>query len=300
MQPLPMFFTGLVSAITMKLISSVDDVLWLAPFLTTSVSLKMRVQNALVYVGVCLLQTVVAMAIAASGNATVAWLTKNDKHAWSADKILTVSAGVLLAVYTVKLTYEYMYEDAEEDDESGDSDEEDSETSTGLESKESDVLSEMELGAVDKDSITYDAKDSSPSRSASMPLVADGREFDGSRCILKDSDQADLPRHISGYQSPTEKPGARRGEEKKQRALFVIAFIGSIDDLTLFVPMLAGKGIDFLQLISGATIAACSIVMICLFLGLCKPIAKCLSSIPLALIVAGFSITLLCKGFLIQ
>merc|ERR1719148_504819 len=69
-------------------------------------------------------------------------------------------------------------------------------------------------------------------------------------------------------------------DKKRQQTLFMIAFIGSLDDLTLFVPMLVGRGFDWLQLISGAAIAGSTIVMLCLFVGLCKPVADFLGSIP--------------------
>merc|ERR1712216_644982 len=86
-------------------------------------------------------------------------------------------------------------------------------------------------------------------------------------------------------------------DKKRQQTLCVIAFIGSLDDLTLFVPMLVGKGFDPLQLMIGAFVAASTIVTLCLFIGLCKPVADCLAKIPLALIVAAFSMILLTKGF---
>merc|ERR1711988_309196 len=111
--------------------------------------------------------------------------------------------------------------------------------------------------------------------------------------------------------SNDEEKGAETGKEEegeeKQRPkdrdptqLFVIAFIGSVDDLTVFVPMLVGKAFDLVQLMLGAFIAASAIVLICLFVGLCKPIADCLSAVPLALIVAIFSAVLLTKGFMMD
>merc|ERR1711879_784922 len=56
-----------------------------------------------------------------------------------------------------------------------------------------------------------------------------------------------------------------KADKEKQKTLFMIAFIGSVDDLTPFVPMLVGKGFDIVQLIVGALVAAFTIVMICVF-----------------------------------
>jgi len=287
-----MFFAGLSSAIAIKLTSSVDDVLWLAPFLTSNVNPKARVQNGLVYIGVCVLQTAVAMIIASSGNAAVALLTQNRAHAWSADKILTMTAGVLLTVYTGKLTYEYFFED--EDDKDEDVATSDSEAASAeVDSKESESLPDMELGPIMESKIPEDGKENS-NRSEKAALLLSGAE---------QLNIEDLPRHISAYQetsADSHRTTCKADKTKKQSALFVIAFIGSMDDLTLFVPMLVGKGFDFMQLICGAVIAACTIVMMCIFLGSCKPVADCLARIPLALIVAVFAATLLCKGFVMQ
>jgi len=298
------FFAGLLSAIAIKLTSSVDDVLWLAPFLTTNVSTKVRLQNAMVYLGVCLIQTLVAMVIAGSGSEAVAWLTRNENDAWSTDKILTVSAGVLLSIYTVKLTYEYiaeLQEGADEKDDEHLESESNAETSTS-ESEESTVASEMELGLTAKDKTLTtipeekDTHEGCDQSDHPTPALSNQRHAEESRCLLAETQKRDE------RQSPAAdaKPNGQSADEKRQQTLFVIAFIGSLDDLTLFVPMLVGKGFDWLQLMCGAVVAASTIVMICLFIGLCKPMADFLSNIPLALIVASFSTVLLVKGFTMQ
>jgi len=213
---------GVGAAITIKLSSSIDDVVWLAPFLTNNTSSSARMQNAFIYISVCLTQTCVAMAIAYSGDSLVSMLTKDAKNMWSTDKILTVIAGSLLALYAVKLTYEYVQERMQEASADGDGKEEE------------DPELEMDEPKVD--------------------------------------------------------------EAKQTQTLFVIAFLGSVDDLTLFVPMLVGKGFDMVQLVVGGLIAATAIVMLCLFVGLCKPVADCLSKVPLVAIVVVFSVTLLFKA----
>merc|ERR1719424_1296679 len=88
-----------------------------------------------------------------------------------------------------------------------------------------------------------------------------------------------------------------KADKERSQTLFVIAFIGSVDDLTLFVPMLVGKGFDFVQLMLGAFIATVLILSFCICIGMCKPIADCLSKIPLAAIVIVFATVLLVRGF---
>mmetsp|Transcript_6633 Transcript_6633/g.11561 ORF Transcript_6633/g.11561 Transcript_6633/m.11561 type:complete len:267 (-) Transcript_6633:94-894(-) len=239
------FLAGLSEAIMLKLGSSVDDVLWLAPFLTSNVTRAMRIQNSLIYVGVCMCQTVAAMLIAYSGEEVVEKITNQSKHAWSADKILTVGAGTLMALYAMKLTYEYIQELKEQREEA-----------------EQEEMNTIELGR--------------------------GSE---KKALTSGSDLESTDTSSSGVETPQDVAGKSR-----QWTLFVITVIGSMDDLTLFVPMLLGKGLHGVELMLGALIAATAIVFLCVFVGLCKPIADFLSSIPLALIVSAFAVLLLVKG----
>jgi hypothetical protein len=260
-----MWFAGLASAIAIKLTSSIDDVVWLAPFLTSNVSSAAQVSNSTIYISVCLIQTLVAMFLAYSGNSAVTWLLRDQKDAWSSDKILTVGAGSLLALYAIKLAYDYFTESEEE------------------ESKPE----ETEL------------------KEYAEVAQAEPEEHGFSLCCVKSAPDAEK---INDPSEPDAEKGMKPTSEEKEGGaadrgpsqLFIIAFIGSVDDLTVFVPMLVGKAFDLAQLMLGAFIAAAAIVAICLFIGLCKPIADCLSSVPLALIVAIFSAVLLTKGYMME
>lgn len=244
--------TGVASAVTIKLSSSIDDVVWLAPFLTTNTKLAARLQNAGVYIGVCLLQTIVAIVLAYSGDHIVSMVLGHSDDRWSTDKILTVGAGTLLALYSVKLAHEY-WEEMHEDDDSDKSDEDSEEIENG---------SQVELEQLSKPS----------------------------------SDKISLSREDTNPRDLKKVDAKKDGEKGRSQTLFVIAFLGSVDDLTLFVPMLVGKGFDFAQLMLGAFSAASAIVVLCMFIGLCKPVANLLSAIPLALIVSTFAVALLTKG----
>mmetsp|Transcript_70906 Transcript_70906/g.229549 ORF Transcript_70906/g.229549 Transcript_70906/m.229549 type:complete len:265 (-) Transcript_70906:94-888(-) len=253
---------GLASALSIKLSSSVDDVVWLAPFLTTTASLSTRLQNSSVYIGICMIQTLVAWGIAFSGRKAFHHMTHGHRHAWSTEKIMTVIAGVLLALYTLKLVYEYVQELREEAE--GD----------GKESGAPQTVELAERGEVD-------------GNIQSHPHQAHYR------AVPSDPMPEDLQEKVP---NPRVLETAKDEGQSRQQALCCIAFIGSVDDLTLFVPMLVGRGFDIMQLCLGAFIAASSIVLLCCFIGLCKPIADALAKIPLFLIVAGFAVFLLIKG----
>lgn len=261
------WIVGLASAFGIKLSSSIDDVVWLAPFLTSNSSVMSRVQNSVIYACVCLTQTLVAMVIACSGKAAVAALTGGNKDAWSTEKILTVGAGCMLALYSVKLTYEYIQELNEGEEENG--------------------AEDPEGGSYNKVATSEDgpAAAGEVELAAGKPISARSRELAGQMPGVA----------IDSPDKPQEE--IDKADNDRSQTLFVIAFIGSVDDLTLFVPMLVGKGFDIGQLMLGSLAAVTVIISLCIFIGLCKPIADCLSKIPLAAIVIVFAIILLLKGF---
>jgi len=281
-----MWTAGLGSAITIKLSSSIDDVVWLAPFLTSNAGAAARAHNAMTYISVCFIQTVVAMVIAYSGDSVVSWLVSREKNAWSSDKILTVGAGSLMAIYSAKLAYEYIAELQEGRD-------------TEEHLKQNHKASDIELEDTKKQ---IDVESRTPSRD----FEVDDRNGETDEKSETDVDRAPALDHLllvergssvselqSAAGSGRHKPNAEKG---RTQTLFVIALLGSMDDLTLFVPMLVGKGFDFTQLTLGALIASSAIVLLCFFVGLCKPVANILSNIPLALIVTTFAMMLLIKG----
>jgi len=227
----------------------------------------------------------------------VEWLTSNAKHAWSTQKILTVFAGSLLTLYTVKLLIFPDDEDSEDNGESKNNDEADGSEQNDERmstSEESTVASEMELGLIAKEKLPrlLGSDQSAPAASLS-PKQKQVEEA----ISLLEKNQTEDDELISAVHT---QQSTESLDKKRQQTLFMIAFIGSVDDLTLFVPMLVGKGFDWLQLMLGAFTAGTTIVMLCLFIGRCKPIADFLSSIPLAAIVATFSAVLLTKAFFMQ
>eukprot|EP00913_Durusdinium_trenchii_P023679 g22243.t1 len=278
-----MQFDGAHIACHLLLTNAKDDVVWLAPFLTNNVSQLSRTRNTAIYVSVCLVQTMLAMCIAYSGNKIVEYLTRDAKDAWSSEKILTVLAGSMLALYSIKLLYEWWTESEEENDEK---DEEESciVKCVKCTSLPGNVPSYLQPRRYAKVSPETDVEDGELT-----PMWQEHKHNDSSNEIEIQSKAPSQKEPLAAE--------AVWAETAQTQTLFVIAFIGSLDDLTLFVPMLVGKGFDFIQLIIGALTASGLIVSICLFVGLCQPVADCISKVPLFAIVVGFATLLLAKSF---
>lgn len=224
----------------------------------------MRFQNSAIYTAVCLTQTMVAMVIASCGKAAVKAVTGGAKDAWSPEKILTCGAGVLLSLYSVKLTYEW--------------------------------IQELREGGEEEDA----AEGANPEGGTYSKVATDGSPGDVELAAGKPASTREMVPGVEVDNPDKPQEEVDKADKERQQTLFVIAFIGSVDDLTLFVPMLVGKGFDIVQLMLGSFLAVCVILSFCIFIGLCKPIADCLSKIPLAAIVICFAVMLMLKGFVFE
>lgn len=226
------WFLGMFSAVAIKLTSSIDDVVWLAPFM--AVPRKLQIKHAIIYVWVCFFQAILALAISHAGETGLNALSTSNRG-WSSNKILTLAAGGSLVFYGFYLAYEY---------------------------------------------------------------CQDGRKID----------TEELKGFIHQSESELDSIGARqkaqmtswRARELSTQSLFIVAFLGSLDDLTLFVPMLVGRAMSWVQLMIGTLFAATSIITVCVFLAMFKPIAAFLQRLPLYAIILVFASFLLIKGFVMK
>jgi len=221
---------------TMKLASSVDDVVWLIPFLVVR-DKQVLMTNVTVYSLICTIQTLLSLGISKGGVAAIEALTPSSSK-WSPEIIISLSAGIFLILFGFKLAYEWYKENfCEEDDDGG----------------------ECEL------------------------------KLEGDALLNDDALLTDI-----------KQPGPAKGggESRTTSALVAVAFLGSLDDLTLFVPMLVGKSISYGELILGSLLAVLIIVFLCIFLTACKPVVRIIEAIPLFFIVLVFGAVLVIKTLL--
>lgn len=224
---------------TMKLASSVDDVVWLIPFLVVG-DKQVLMTNVTVYSLICTIQTLLALGISKGGVAAIEALTPSSSK-WSPEIIISLSAGIFLILFGFKLAYEWYKENFCEEDDDDD---------------------------------------------------------DGGECAMKVEGDALLNGDALLTDIEQPEPAKGGGKSRTTSALMAVAFLGSIDDLTLFVPMLVGKSISYGELILGSLLAVLIIVCLCVFLTACKPMVRILEAIPLFLIVFVFGAMLVIKTLL--
>ena len=216
----------MLSAIAMKLTSSIDDVVWLVPFLIIKNRRKVIIHVS-IYMWVCLIQAILALAIAQGGVAALDAMTATKKG-WSSDKILSVGAGGLLFAYGLWLLREWWLDDDDDDDgEGGDN---------GGEGE-----SESLVGSGDDKEKRERPCDDYGSDKDGKHSSSGGDEEGGSL-------GADLCGCCGTGGGGSDGEVAGKKQERSTNSLFVVAFLGSLDDLTLFVPMLVGQAMNWLEL----------------------------------------------------
>uniref|UniRef100_A0A7S2IA47 Uncharacterized protein n=1 Tax=Helicotheca tamesis TaxID=374047 RepID=A0A7S2IA47_9STRA len=349
------FVSGTFAALTAKLASSIDDVVWLAAFLTPNLSPKERYANAITYASICFIQTVLAYIISRGGEAALGKMirvtlsgSKEDSGGdiISSEKVLTLFAGFALFVYSIKLGIEYYHEeilgeggDDEKDDEEigiskerggygkvqgeipGESIEEDEEKGEqGEVNEDGGEASIMEKTKKVEEDIDIEPLLSKSMDDSDKDIDVDVESFEEEESEVGKAD-GDLASSDGARRSYSDDPTPKLSVDNiepleieidddittsksclsdRSRTLPIVAFLGSLDDLTLFVPMLVGKTFGIFELVIGSTVAGMIIVLICLFITKCEMLSNFLQRIPLAVIVAIFATVLLVKGSLME
>ena len=264
-------------AFVLKTASSIDDVLWFAKFLTRERSRVERGRNIFVYCVICLLQTMLAFLIARSGEEALdAWV---HLHHFSSERLLTCIAAGGLGLYSIKLLLEE-FEEREMCCYAPKEGYEQTPTSEKKPFPSKSIDEEDDVNGVEMLEVRSEGSDESPPKATESPLHDDK---------LEDVD-------LEANEDEEEDDEEEEMDTSSMRTLVVVAFCGSLDDLTLFVPMLAGGAIGPLALVTGALAATGLVVLLCLFLNLFSRVSDCLQKIPLVAITSCFFVYLVLKA----
>ena len=115
------FALGVLSAISLKLASSIDDVVWLSIFLIPNQPRLLRLKNIGTYLAVCLAQSVAAILLSTLGEQSLEHIRGDTNgDGVSNDKLLTLSAAAFLSLYAAKITREYALETCSADGDADD------------------------------------------------------------------------------------------------------------------------------------------------------------------------------------
>ena len=233
-----------------------------------TLSRRNNLKNSITYVWMCGFQTILALVVSSASSNTMAG--NSNPASWSGDKCLIVTAGGSLLCYGAFLLWEH-HRDYRR-----------------LRQAEEGATAEEGRGPLEAMSERLLKSCASAFPGADTVVVAEAQPLDETGVRRKLHEM-----QMRGCALARPRARARGGGETCacfcQRALrvlwrglrarrphgnlLVLAFLGSIDDLTLFVPMLMGSRFIWYQLLLGATLASIVIVTFGLALMLFSPVS---------------------------
>ena len=83
---------------------------------------------------------------------------------------------------------------------------------------------------------------------------------------------------------------------KSSTRLFVVAFCGTLDDMTMFAAVILGKSILYVSLVVGSMLATVIIIVACWQISLYKPFAECIQKVPMWCLLSALSLYILIGG----
>jgi len=274
---------AITSAFLLKLTTSLDDLLWLSPFLSLSPSVKNKFTHSIVYFIVCIFVTIVAFIF---GTTLLTLMSHGDEVIpgyWNPERFLSIlSSSVLL--YIARNEYLEWLED------NGDS----------QEGTEREVLlpTTIETGG-----LCIDDTSSSPKRRHSDP------DADNSISTMPESQSLTEPgmNNDDSVDSEDEQIRAKIEEASKSLKRFIaVCVMGTLDDMIVFSAFVAGGGIYSIQgigqcytaLFVGTTCAALLIVTISWFFSEIECFKRAVRSIPVWGLLTGVGVYILVMGLL--
>ena len=302
------FITGIFEASSAKLACSVDDVIWLSAFLTPNFRREERIKNALVYIFICLSQPLTALFISTCGEAALDTFVQTvfGDVKFSTDKFLTIVGGIILVCYAIFLGAQFARENFIPTDTNDDNHYDTilKRNSSGDNINHNDdsiVILSNDNNNNDDDDPENNIKNEEEEEEKKFETDPTNQTNDGLRDRRKLHALEIEITHSFDCSSSSDTSSSSDGNANhndSSQSLVFIAFFGSLDGLTLYVPLLAGKVLGIIQLLIGVAISVSFIVIVAFSITKCKVVSDVLQRIPIFVIVSIFATLLLVKGLL--
>eukprot|EP01084_Bolivina_argentea_P285284 489185_1 len=239
-------FALILAAIVTKLSSSVDDIVWLIPFVSpTNKTFKKQLCMALMYLSVMCLVTLTAISCAIAGKKILELILNNNQSFWTAESILGLASGIILFLYSIWLFYDWHKERQEQKDNTKDSNDI---KATQLPS-ESTLQSDAGMNVNDTELVVL-----TESKKQSEPELANVKEDDISDEY--NGNKITVPR------------------------LIIVCILGSLDDFAIQCALLLGEAFLWYQLLIGVFIGSLIVVIFCVSIGYVQSIVKYIEMVP--------------------
>lgn len=242
-------YVGLVLlATTTKLFSSIDDIVWLTPFVSGKMSKQRKVYHTCLYQLLNCLIIGCSIALAAGGIAALSIILGEDPGYWDAERVIGFLSAGVLGLFAIKVAYD--------------------------ERQAAKKIDKKKEGTDDFSAVAIQLTDDSEGYRSFVEHMEDSESEEGG----KQDNENERP-----YAS---KRGAKSAKKYSTWNLVCIALLGSLDELIIQSNMLLNGTYNYTQYVVGSLLGALVVNLICLYLGHLKIIVEWIEKVPLSVIIA--------------
>mmetsp|Transcript_12090 Transcript_12090/g.26784 ORF Transcript_12090/g.26784 Transcript_12090/m.26784 type:complete len:270 (-) Transcript_12090:240-1049(-) len=243
-------FAGLVlAAYVTKLVASVDDVVWLLPFVVKPPTRREKLINSAVYVVLFELMVLMSTGVALAFRELMSkMMDDSDEGGWTPETVMSMISAGLLLVYAV---YQFKY-GGDDDDDAGD---------------DAGDATKVEEGAAGADQVEVTIPEGGEAEKAAMEPTTVGKP-------------AESPSGAGEKQASVAKENTAT-----PRKLVVVGFLGGLDDLAIQVSLLIAGMFTVFHLAIGVLLGCSTVLAVCWGASGLRPVVNLVEKIPLWLIV---------------
>lgn len=274
-----------VAATVTKLANSIDDVVWLMPFISGSRMTKIR--HSTVYIGVLLTLTLLCGVLSQGFELLLEAILPEDSEdeGWGIQKIMAVSSGALLLLLASKFLYDWIQERLH---------------------PESDE--EVENDSNIENNIVVDGNDGD-CREVKLEVATDSEKAVDCDCTevklqIDDPEKAPAASQIPEKGSPEEdSPEEERTGDNKDdgkvtlRKLVGIIIVGSLDDVCVQASMLISGTFLLWHMLIGVFCGCCIVLSICWGASMMQRLVQVMEKVPLWSIIGALGVWTLIEAF---
>eukprot|EP01083_Nonionella_stella_P097107 272965_1 len=259
----------ILASIVTKLTGSVDDVVWLLPFVSpTNKTKRKRICMAATYISVMCTVTAAAIAISYLGRQLVQLMLNNTESYWTAERILALPSGIVLFLYSIYLFYDW-YQDRQDADDTD---------SNNIQPVHKQVPSESAISVPDQ--------------------VMEKCDADTEMAVLTEQNHESQMDEVGLKED--EKIGNQSDKQITVRRLIIVSILGSLDDFAVQCALLLAETFSWYQLFLGVFIGSGIVVVFCVGIGYVRCIAKYIEKIPIWLIIGLLAVYTIISAFVIM
>ena len=300
------FFSQMLTAMALKLSTSMDDILWLSPFLVLCASNHQKAGFSFIYAGLSVVVVTVALLLArASESGLKSALNTGDGTTyvyWTPRRILSFLAGLALVANSLKEWLEWR------------SDVENVAACNRLTSKLCWSRAEIEPQHGEKSTSHADTEETGEKNQKSInactshedaPVVVEVVEVGIEGAVVREDVALEFEMLLPDGETARTPPSPFiKSEPQKEswnisaRRLTTIALCGTIDGMIVFAAFIIGSPITLLQLLIGTMLASSFVVFASWQLSSYPPFARFIASLPPWVVITAVALMVLLRGLL--